>query len=562
MPALLLLTGPSSGLRYEIQNEVVLGRSSHCEVPLEDGKVSRRHARVELKNGQVLLSDLGSRNGTLLNGERISKESVLRPGDRFQVGDTTVLFEPSAREATLDEATQADLDAAPIDELLPSQGPAGFLVGLAKGALSGLSGPAVMRRGAEQVLARVNAEWAVVLMQQPEGLSQVCMVGTGSPVVPKPMATRAISKNEAVWDGGGLCVPLGAGPTSVGVLFVDREAAFTSEERQLVAAAARVMGEAWMHFQQGAPVARALVGSADAFKVVLDGVRKVAAAKDSVVLVGEPGSGKRTLAEHLHQKSARALGPLVVVDCRDATHAVEDALFGRAASASSAAVVSALARADGGTLILHHVEGLLRTTSERLARHLTRRTAPGVAGEEVKVDVRVVATAGMSLSALTGGGHQALATALAPTEVKVPSLRDRAVDIPELFLHFTHAIAARNKQTPATLGGETARMLSAYPWPKNVEEVRLVAERMAALYPGDELPTYWMPSEMQKVVAGQETPTLQAMIERLEKDVISEALRQAKGKKIKAAAMLDISRPTLDKKIEDYALKVEKVRDE
>ncbi len=70
MPALLLLTGPAAGRRFEVVSEVTLGRSPSCEIPVDDDKVSRRHARIFLREGQARLQDLGSRNGALLNAER------------------------------------------------------------------------------------------------------------------------------------------------------------------------------------------------------------------------------------------------------------------------------------------------------------------------------------------------------------------------------------------------------------------------------------------------------------------------------------------------------------
>lgn len=562
MPALLLLTGPSSGLRYEIKSEVTLGRSSACEVPLEDSKVSRRHAHVEIRGGQAFLSDMGSRNGTLLNGERVAQEMILRPNDRFQVGDTTVLFEPTARE-TVEDETQADFDAVAADTLLPTEGLGGYLVTFSKAAMGALSGPAVLRRGAEQLLQRVGAEWVSVLINQPDGLVQACAVGTATPVVPRALATRVLGRGEAVWDGGGLCVPLGVANSGTGVLFVERSVPFTPDERQLVVASARLLGEMWQYGKsttQG--LAPSLVGSADTFRSTLEQVRKTASAKEHVLLLGEAGSGKRTLAEYLHARSSRAPGACVVVDCREPVSVVEDTLFGRPPAPGVSPLTSALARADGGTLVLHHMEALGKTPTERLARHLTRRTAPGTTGDEVKVDVRVIATSSSAVFAMNGAGQQPLVTALGATEIKVPPLRERIQDIPDLFAHFANGIVARLRKPVPTLTGEAVELLAAYRWPYNVEELRLIAERLAFLYPGDEVATYRFPSELQKTVANAEAPNLQAMIERLEKDVISEALRQAKGKKIKAAALLDISRPTLDKKIEDYNLKVEKVRDE
>ena len=103
-------------------------------------------------------------------------------------------------------------------------------------------------------------------------------------------------------------------------------------------------------------------------------------------------------------------------------------------------------------------------------------------------------------------------------------------------------------------------MLVDYGWPGNVEELKGIAERLALLYSGSEVPALKLPPEVQEGGIAPVPRTLAQMISRLERDAISEALREARGKKIKAAALLGISRPTLDKKIEDYQLVVEKRR--
>jgi DNA-binding NtrC family response regulator len=101
--------------------------------------------------------------------------------------------------------------------------------------------------------------------------------------------------------------------------------------------------------------------------------------------------------------------------------------------------------------------------------------------------------------------------------------------------------------------------MASYAWPRNVREVKLVAEHLALLYPGAEIPATKLPPEIQQ--GSVEKPrSLDEMIATLEREAISEALREARGKKIRAAAILGISRPTLDKKIEDYGLVVQKVR--
>src|SRR5687768_1011315 len=115
MPALLLLTGPSAGARHDVVIEATLGRSPSCEIPLQDSEVSRRHAKIIVKDGQARITDLGSRNGTVVNGEKIESEAILLPGDRLQVGDSTILYEPPAK-ASLADREAGEVASFPVEE--------------------------------------------------------------------------------------------------------------------------------------------------------------------------------------------------------------------------------------------------------------------------------------------------------------------------------------------------------------------------------------------------------------------------------------------------------------
>src|SRR4051794_11091634 len=116
MPALLLLTGPSQGQRVELATELTLGRSPSCDIPLEDPKVSRRHARVFLRGGQARIRDLASRNGTTVNGETVTGEALLLPADRIQVGDTLAVFE-AGEQVHLEEGALHPAKGGPAKHL-------------------------------------------------------------------------------------------------------------------------------------------------------------------------------------------------------------------------------------------------------------------------------------------------------------------------------------------------------------------------------------------------------------------------------------------------------------
>ena len=565
MPVLLLVTGPSAGKRFELQAELTLGRSPSCEIPLEDQRVSRRHAKLEWVDGQARVQDLGSRNGTLVNGERIDVPVVLLPGDRVQVGDTTVLYEPSSR-AAVTESGGAGALAVPLEDLLAVVGGGDAALRAAVAVAGAGSEIQALRRAAEWLRTTAGGRVAV-LVGDPTELSTVVVAGgsTEGVEIPRALLKAALERREVARVGGDLVAPLAAGEGAPwGVLFLRRGDPQEDREARLAAVAARLAGEQCVALRAVAPAPRAQVpvGSSRSFRACLDALRRAAQGTGPVVIHGELGTGRRRLACHLHAQGDRPRAPCVVVDCTAPVAELEVELFGAPSGGGFPARRPAPVRADGGTLVLAGVEVLPRSLAERLVRFLQRL---GSASRDERLDLRIVATARAPLEVLLGEGavDPELAGLLSGTAVAVPPLRDRPGDVPVLLGAFTDG------RTP-NLSPDALRMLAQYAWPGNVRELEILAARLSLLYAGRDVTALLLPPEFQGGAApqggrGQERgegvgQTLADRVSRLERDAISEALREAGGKKILAAQMLGISRPTLDKKISDYGLVVEKVK--
>lgn len=566
MPALLLLTGPSAGRRYEVVSEVSIGRSPSCEIQVEDDKVSRKHARIFVREGQVWVSDLGSRNGTLVNGERLQGEARLLPGDRVQVGETTAMYEPLS-QAALAETVPLDASHLPIAEVLPHVGPEAALLSAGVALLGATSEAMVLRRLVDEALHALNADRAVALLGGQEGLLTAAVSGADSVEVPRTMASLALELKEVASTATALCAPLvAAGGMPFGLLFAGcDEPRFSARDTGVVAALGRMGGEAYAAMRSRAEEEHApveLVGASRPFRRMLEQAQRAAASAAPVVICGEPGSGRSLLARFIHMHSPRALGPLVAVDCHQPATALEEILFGRASGPGHPPRSSALLRADGGTLLLQHAEGLSGAVVERLVRLLERKVASARQGGEEPVDLRLIATMSASAQALVakGGLDTALATALAGLEIEVSPLRERRADVLALFEHFSARGALATGKPPPLLSSSARHLLVDYAWPLNVRELKLVSERLAQLYAGGEVQALRLPPEIQEGLATAEPLSLPRMVERLERGAILEALEASGGRKIRAAERLGISRPTLDKKIEEYSIPVGRPR--
>ena len=571
MASLLLLTGPQAGARFDIVGEVTVGRSPSCTISVEDAKASRKHVRIVLEDGLAKVTDLGSRNGTLVNGEKIEGEITLLPGDRIVVGDSTILYEPAAKASLSDGANDDGVQSSPIEELLPATGPVAGLYNAGVALLSATNEAMVLRRAAEELGRGVNAEKAAALLGGVDGLLTAAVVGAPSVEVPRSLVRGALERKEAGRVRGSLCAPLiASGGAPFGILFAERPEPFSIDDQRVIVALGRLAGEALAALRTGRGSAGArteasrgvtVVGSSRQLRKSIEQARRAAASVSPVVIIGEAGTGRALLAEYVHSRSARALGPMVVVDCRRPPAEVDDALFGRTSAPGVPPASSVLLQADGGTLLLRYLEALPRHSGERLARLIARRAAPARHGGEEQVDVRFIATLSAQPSLLVARGEfdGELAKAIGGVEIELAPLREREQDVVPLFEHFAGATARAARKAPPTLSPDAARLLNSYGWPGNVEELKGVGARLALLYAGHEVSALRLPPEVQEGLV-VERKTLAEMTQRLERDAINEALREAKGKKIKAAALLGISRPTLDKKIEDYQLVVEKRR--
>ena len=561
MPSLVAASGPKAGARFEVGLELIIGRSLSCGVPLPaDGKVSRRHARLAPKGEGCIVIDLGSRNGTFVNGDKIEGEVGLEPGDRVQIGDTAFLFDPPIR-ASIDDGAAAPLVTGAVEEFMPAAGDAAIVFRVATALLSCPSEGSALRKGAEEAMRVLGADASAAFLPGDMGLITAAVVGKADVRMPRTLLAAAIERREAARSDHAAVAPLWAGGSAFGALYVERkDEAISAAELGLLGVIGRLCGEAVAAARARTPMQLedVLVGTSRIFRRTVEQLRRAATSTKTVVISGEGGAGKGLLSQYLHARSSRATGPFIRVDCRVAASHVEEELFGRPAGPGVPPRPSALARADGGTLFLVGAEVLPRTATQKLARLLKAGVSPAQDGGEVACDVRVIAASreGIARMAAVGKFDADLAVVLEGSEIAIPPVRERRTDIPLLFEYFAGRASRALLRKPPELSPEAKEAIQAYPWPGNVRELRLCAERLALLCAGEEVLAAHLPREIQGVSPTSVTEPLGDLVARLEKDVIAQALRKARGKKIKAAAMLGISRPTLDKKIAVYKLLV------
>lgn len=223
-----------------------------------------------------------------------------------------------------------------------------------------------------------------------------------------------------------------------------------------------------------------------------------------LLLYGEPGVGADELAAAVHTLGRRRHGPLVTVDCATLTAErfapVMLGLWTRRLPSLHPHTEGALAEAQGGTLLLSGVDALGLEVQPRLRRVLEDSAfVPAGATDPVRLDMRIIATAGSDLTrAMQSGAFRAdLFYRLAVFPVRIPPLRERGADLPRLALHLVEEIARETGRPVPTLSRGALTALCRYPWPGNVRELTAVLVRTVLRAAGqhidriDDLPGGW-----------------------------------------------------------------------
>ena len=230
-----------------------------------------------------------------------------------------------------------------------------------------------------------------------------------------------------------------------------------------------------------------LHGNSVAINSVRATLKRVAPTGSRVLISGPAGVGKEIAARMIHQWSPRARAPFIVLSAAMMSpERVEEELFG--SESEGVMRPGLLEHAHGGTLFLDEIADMPLTTQAKILRVLTDQSYTRVGGQRpVKVDVRVLSATSRNLQDEIAAGRfrEDLFYRLNVVPVKLPSLRERREDIPELVSHFLARFAAERRMPAPGISEEAMAALQAHDWPGNVRQLRNIIERTLILTPGD-----------------------------------------------------------------------------
>jgi DNA-binding NtrC family response regulator len=549
---------------------LLVGRVPEADVRVDASSISRRHAKFIASNGSVEIVDLGSHNGTRLNGERVQGSRALSPGDVVTMGELTFILqsEPHAPPRrvldanTLRRRLEEEIDRAldygrTLSMFVLSIGPRADREALAARVLEELDRSDVVGWISAEQLAIVLSELAETRARAMAG----DLLAKIAPIAPEARIGLTLCPSDGC-DADSL---LAGARAAAGIAAPLRVAAAVD------ASVSHTIGN------------RTVILADAAMIRLFDLIGRLAPTDLPVLILGETGAGKENAALALHHWGKRAQKPMVTLNCANIQeNLVESELFGYEPGAFSDAKTSKpglLEKANGGTVFLDEVGELSERVQAKLLRVLeSKRTTRLGDLREREVDIRIVAATNRDLEAECKAKRfrEDLLFRLGAATVSLPPLRQRPREVPILARRFLAEAAARLGRTPVPLSDVVAQKIVSYRWPGNVRELKNAMEYAAAMAservelgdlperirravesegPIETEPEIPLPAAPPKAPSARPSSIpLSEELRLLEQERIREALEKSGGVQTRAAELLGMPIRTFTHKLRQYDL--------
>ncbi len=535
---------------------VTFGRTETASVPIDHELVSRQHARVWRRAADIVVEDLGSRNGTRVNGVRIAGLTRVSSGDEITVGPmTAIVGVTTAMQQRMLVGSSFEFEerlAAEVDRAMRYHRPLGLAMVRVEGSTTA-SHRAIERvakdlRRMDYLAQYASDEYAIIL---PEADATATAAATRR-IAAEARAGGLDGGETVVHIGMAVCPRDGSQPGEL-----------VSRARSALRAARAGGGTDGVSGapDEPSPGAGELVVVDPLMKRVFAMARKVADAPITVLITGETGAGKEIVAQALHRQSqSRRDKPFVALNCSALPETLlESELFGHERGAFTGAERRKLGyfeAAAGGTIFLDELGEMPLGVQAKLLRVLETRAITRVGGTQpVTVDVRVVCATNrdLEIEARRGRFREDLFFRVSAFTIVVPPLRDRRSEVRPLAEHCARQFARELGQVPPAFSHDAMTQLEAYDWPGNVRELRNAIERAVVLQPMGTIGVEHLP---EKIAAGAGGGgSVKARVAAVERQAVVAALEAQGGNQTRAAKVLGISRFALIRLMQKYGLK-------
>ena len=404
--------------------------------------------------------------------------------------------------------------------------------------------------------------------------------------------TRTRRKGGEAEDLSFICVPIKADHKVIGTLSADRafagDEALESDLRFMtiiagLVARTAVKLEAFNREREGLQKenerlsqalatkfsTHSIVGNSNKMKEVFHLIHQVSGSTATVMIRGESGTGKELVATAIHYNSPRSKAPFIKVNCAALPASlIESELFGHTRGAFTGAVKDKPGRfelADGGTIFLDEIGSVTMEAQAKLLRVIQEREIERVGDLKTRqVDVRIIAATNRDLEAAMNQGEfrEDLYYRLNVFPIFMPPLRERPTDILLLADHFVEKYARLHKKDVRRLATTTIDALMAYHWPGNVRELENCIERAVLLTNEQVIHSYHLPPTLQTAEAAPitDSTSLSEVLANVERDLIADALKSARGNMAQAARSLQSTERVIRYKVSKYGLNPKRYR--
>jgi len=558
---------------------IVVGRSEPSQVRPKSRRLSRQHARFLLDDGVVTVEDMGSTNGTFINGKRISRRAPVHRNDEVTLGSVMISVHEhgSLRRRLHGLESHEGWVAALTDEVSRAR--------TFQRSVAVLKVRSLSRRGH---LSR----WVPRIRELARLVDRVGLFGPDAVEIMLPEVDLDTARRLAdeVVKGRTDNEP----PLVCGVAMYPEDA---SSAEELCSAASEAVAAAslaepvkllrrtniWLSADPDdeGPVVRNA-----AMVTVYETIDRVAPSSIPILIEGETGTGKEVIARAIHDRSRRRDKPMRCINCGAIpSQLIESVLFGHERGAFTGAerrTKGVFEEADGGTVLLDEIGELAASAQVALLRVLeTKRFTRVGSHQEIGVDVRVLAATHRDIEAMTKDGSFRLDLfyRLNTLTLTVPPLRRRSDEIAPLVRRFVKLANGANGRAILGISPDALSTMAAYPWPGNVRELRNAVDRAVVIAVGDVITVDDLPERVRRFDPLSEgmddwkaspEPTemvtravpvdpsgldLKRQVRAFEVELIRSALVSSGNNQTDAAEMLRMPRRTLVYKIRAYGIR-------
>jgi Nif-specific regulatory protein len=609
-PRLIALSGPSKGKTFGLsQDDFSIGRDPSNSLPLNDPLISRQHAIIRTRGGDLSVADLNSRNGTFLNAVPVT-ERKLEPGDRIQVGDSLLLFVIEDEDAT------SVPSHVRFDETLSAGQPSIQLRNHDSVYLNPWKVPTVTERMARDLktLLRISTEVSSIRGQEmlqrhllelifdsiPADSGAVLLFDVDSGettstfswsrqsganaeiVVSRSVLDEVIKNRAAVLSHTAqfvLAAPLLALDKLIGVIYLESTAnRFDEGHLELLVGVAGMAGGAldnarrleWLEnenrrLRSDFNLEHSMVGESPRMREIYQFIGKAAPTPSTVLIRGESGTGKELVARAIHLNSSRSNHPFVAINCAALSETLlESDLFGHEKGAFTGAIAQKKGKlevASGGTVFLDELGELAPALQAKLLRVLQEREFERVGGTRaIKVDIRLIAATNRDLEKAVQAGafRQDLYYRLNVLSLVMPALRERREDIPLLAGYFAMRFSKSAGRAVKGISPEARKCLVQSDWPGNVRELENAIERAVVLGTTELIQPEDLPESLleRQAVPGVQVTEYHQAVKDVKRQLVLKAFEDAGRNYAQAARLLGIHPNNLHRLIRNLDLKL------